>query len=76
MVYRAANLLKLDLTKSETFHDNGDIASYAKDAVSALAGANIVSGVGEQMFSPEGAVTRAQAAQIIYNLVMANGGIR
>lgn len=76
IVYRGVKLLKLSCAQTADFADSDHIAPYAQEAVSALAGAGIVNGVGEKLFAPNGTVTRAQAAQIIYNLVMANGGIR
>ena len=35
-----------------------------------------MNGVGNGLFAPKDAVTRAQAAKIIYELVMANGGMK
>ncbi len=75
IVYRGANLIKLELTDQAFFADSDQIASYAENAVAKLAGAGIVSGMGNGIFAPNGTVTRAQAAQIIYKLLMANGGI-
>ena len=76
IVHRGAKLLKLDLDKTVFFADEKEIAGYAKEAVSYLAGAGMINGVGENRFAPKDAVTRAQAAKIIYELVMANGGIK
>ncbi len=49
------------------FADRKDISDYAKDAVYALGGAGIVSGSGNDMFLPLNPITRAEAAQLIYN---------
>ncbi len=53
----------------EAFADDGEISDYAKNAVYALRGMEIVNGTGENVFSPKSDVTRAEAAQIIYNLL-------
>ena len=42
------------------------IADYAKTAVSALASANIISGMGDNTFAPNENLTRAQAAKLLY----------
>ncbi len=56
-----------------TFTDEDSIADYAKEAVSKLQRARIVNGMENGEFMPKGFATRAQAAQIIYNIL--NGGI-
>lgn len=48
------------------FEDDSDISDYAKQAVYALVQAEIVSGMGNDMFMPKQLLTRAQAAKIIY----------
>ena len=74
---RVADLLGLNLTgDSSVFADDADIASYAKDAVGALANAGIINGTGNDCFSPLGTVTRAQAAKVAYELMDAVGGAK
>ena len=68
--------MKLELSGTAAFSDENEISDYAKNAVSHLAGTGIVNGVGNGLFAPKDAVTRAQAAKIIYELVMANGGMK
>lgn len=51
------------------FKDGDVIADYAKDSVSFLAKKGIIQGIGNDLFAPELAVTRAEAAQIIYNIL-------
>ena len=75
IIYRTAKLLGVNLSGNASFADNGAIASYAKEAVAKLAGAGIVNGVENNRFAPKDLVTRAQAAKIIYELAMKNGGI-
>lgn len=76
IVFRAAQCMKLELSGTAAFSDENEISDYAKNAVSHLAGMGIVNGVGNGLFAPKDAVTRAQAAKIIYELVMANGGMK
>ena len=52
-------------TQSE-FADSDMIAEYAKDSVRELYCAEIINGVGENLFAPTENSTRAQAAKIIY----------
>ncbi len=56
-------------TESEAFADDAEIASWAKTAVYELKNAGVIGGVGDNMFAPLGTCTRAQAAQIIYQLI-------
>lgn len=49
----------------EVFADDAEIADYAKNAVYTLKKLGIISGVGENTFSPETACTRAMTAKII-----------
>ena len=51
--------------ETEAFADDSDIPLYAKNAVYALYGAEIIKGTGGGAFSPNEPVTRAQAAEII-----------
>lgn len=51
------------------FSDYNDIADYAKEAVGVLSGRGIINGLGDGSFAPLANATRAQAAQMIYNIV-------
>lgn len=51
------------------FSDFEEISDYAKSSVLKLCEKGIVSGMENGMFSPKSTATRAQAAQIIYNLL-------
>lgn len=53
------------------FSDSDAIADYAKEAVGYLAKKGIISGIGNGLFAPEVPVRRAEAAQIIYNILTA-----
>ena len=52
------------------FSDAGQISSYAKEAMETLVNAGIVSGSGGKL-DPSGTSTRAQMAQVLYNLLSA-----
>lgn len=75
MTYRAIQVANMTLSEERlgiNFNDLQDIASYAKEAVGALNRAGIVNGVGNDRFDPKGTTTRAQAAVILFNLLMKN----
>lgn len=72
MLYNAASAKKL-ITQADTdaeFVDGGEIADYAREAVNTFSSAGVISGTGDGYFSPRAFATRAQAAQIIYNLLV------
>lgn len=67
IIYRVFTMLGTDLKAgTQEFADNAAIASYAKDAVSALANVGIINGMGDNTFAPTANATRAQAAKMIY----------
>ncbi len=55
-------------TKNTEFKDDKEISGYAYEAVTKLARAGYVSGMGDSMFMPKNTATRAEAAQFIYNI--------
>lgn len=63
--YRNANVE----TDQFRFQDDGEIASYAKEAVSALHHMGAINGMTETTFAPTGFATRAQAAKIVYSVL-------
>lgn len=72
MVVRAANVCGVTLPEIEeliVFADEAQIADYAKSAVTALQRANVINGVSDTEFAPLENATRAQAAQILYNVL-------
>lgn len=71
MIYRTAQVMGTTLTPvvaEKTFDDANQIYDYAKEAVSALQKAGIVSGTSDTTFEPTAGCTRAQAATIMYNM--------
>lgn len=51
------------------FSDSADIADYAKEAVTKLAESKMLNGMGDGLFNPKGLATRAEAVQLIYNIL-------
>jgi len=73
MAYRALQKAEITLNQEKSaagFHDAQDIAGYANEAVTAMHQAGIINGVGNDRFDPKGTATRAQAAVIVYQLLM------
>jgi len=62
--------LTLDTTvDAAAFADGNEISSYAKEAVTAMQKAGILSGVGGNRFNPKGTTTRAASAKMIAMLL-------
>lgn len=75
IVHRAFEILGIEVSgEAIEFTDGDAIADYAKEAVSILSGAGIINGMGDGEFAPNGILTRAQAAKVIYGLMNLNGG--
>ena len=51
------------------FTDRSEISQYARDAVGALAARGYIQGVSDGVFAPKAELTRAQATQMIYNVL-------
>jgi hypothetical protein len=73
LMYRTLNLLeKLPKETSDkslqSFSDSGDIEPFARDAVDYLVKAGAING-SDSMLNPKAVTTRAQMAQLIYNLL-------
>lgn len=65
-----ARALGGDTTASESgFSDDYAVSDYAKGAVAFVRDEAIMNGVGENTFEPLSAVTRAQAAKVIYEIL-------
>lgn len=76
IAYRAAKIMdyKFDTEIKNVFADEKEISDYASEAIYAFKNAGILEGTGNNMFEPNGNVTRAQAAKIIY-MLMEYGGV-
>lgn len=69
MVYRASEGKRFTSEREYSgFADEEKIADYAKEAVKALYSAGKINGIGDNVFAPEDILTRAEAAQIIYEV--------
>lgn len=73
LLYRALNQkgLSIDKEKTAAFNDNSEIAEYAGEAVGVLSGNQVIKGFDDNTFRPLASLTRAEAAQLIYNVITA-----
>lgn len=69
MLYNLCGVKGISLTEETVPTDSGSISEYAKKSVCRLLSAGIVSGFSDGSFHPNEALTRAQAAKMIYNLL-------
>lgn len=67
-IYRASEFA--EATDVPVFGDAADISDYAKAAVATLHENGVVSGMGDMTFAPKKNVTRAEAAKILYNVLI------
>ncbi|MBQ4527075.1 MAG: S-layer homology domain-containing protein [Clostridia bacterium] len=58
---------------NSNFADDDDISAYAIEFVNAMNEKGIITGMGDGTFMPKGNATRAQAAVIIYRILMMGG---
>ncbi len=69
IIYRVYELAEGKLSGNVSFNDSAKISAYAKTAVGALASKGVINGMGDGTFAPKSAVTRAQAAKVVYELL-------
>lgn len=71
---RTANYKGIEITKinEAVIADSEDISVYAKEAVEKMCSAGIISGFGDGSVKPKNEATRAQTAQLIYNVLTLN----
>lgn len=72
MIKRAADLLGKEMKKKKevSFTDEAEISVYASEAVKTMAEAEIINGMEDDSFFPEGFCLRAQAAKLIYGALL------
>lgn len=72
MAYNAAVKSGLSFSDEEnrTFSDDADISDYAKTAVYALRAKDVINGTDGKNFKPNDTATRAEAAKILYAIVL------
>lgn len=69
MICRSLGLDNESFDGQLLFTDRDDISGYAIKAVSIMTQRNVISGMGDGSFMPKQKLTRAQAAQLIFNAV-------
>lgn len=65
---KESNVTLPEKNEEINFIDSEQIADYAKEAVLMLQKAGVISGYEDNSFNPRGNATRAEAAQILYNI--------
>jgi hypothetical protein len=58
-----------DISSLSSYYDNGTISEYSRSAVAALVKAGIITGSDDNKIYPQGSLTRAQIAAIIYRVI-------
>ncbi len=72
IIYRVLTLNGKTFSGYRPFADRENVSEYARDAVFTLAGSYIINGSGDNKFLPQNNITRAEAAQLIYNAFVKN----
>lgn len=76
IIYRAAELIKLEVSgEKEDFTDADATSDWASDAIAHLAADGVINGMGDGTFAPKATLTRAQLAQLVYNVLVTIGGV-
>lgn len=68
MIARALKL-STDTVTENIFDDSESISDYARASVHTLAAMGIINGMGDGSFAPVKSISRAEAAQMIYNML-------
>ena len=70
IIMRVVNAKGIELTgNASSFKDDNLIADYAKESVMELVAGGVINGYNDGTFRPEGPLTRAEAAKVIYALI-------
>ena len=70
ILMRIVNAKGIELTgNASSFKDDNLIADYAKESVMELVAGGVINGYNDYTFRPEGPLTRAEAAKVIYALI-------
>jgi len=76
IIYRAAQLIKLEVSGEKAdFTDAEHTSDWASDAIAHLAADGVINGMGDGTFAPKATLTRAQLAQLVYNVLVTIGGV-
>ena len=65
---RAFGVVSTDRESYKSFTDGKNVSGYARDAVSAMKESKLVNGYSDGTFLPGNPITRAEVAQLLYNL--------
>ncbi len=65
---RAFGIVDTDRTAYQEFTDGSQISDYARDSVSAMRKQKLVGGYDDGSFQPRNSITRAEVAQLLYNI--------
>ena len=65
---RAFGVVSTDRESYKNFTDGKNVSGYARDAVSAMKESKLVNGYSDGTFLPGNPITRAEVAQLLYNL--------
>lgn len=58
-----------DISNLSSYYDSGAISDYSKSAIAALIKAGIITGSDDNKIHPQGSLTRAQIAAIVYRVI-------
>lgn len=67
--YKFMNGSQVDVYTPSPFNDMGSVSPWAADSVNAAATLDLIKGRASGQFVPKGILSRAEAAQVIYNLL-------
>ena len=65
---RAFGIVSEDRTSYNNFTDGSQVSPYARDALSAMRETGLANGYEDGSFRPQSSITRAEVAQLLYNL--------
>ncbi len=77
IIFRAAEKIALEISGDKAeFDDDEHSSDWAKDAIAHLAADGVINGMGDGTFAPKATLTRAQLAQLVYNVLVLIGGVK
>lgn len=65
---RAFGIVSMERELYKEFSDGGGISAYARDSVSSMREMEMVNGYSDGSFLPQNPITRAEVAQLLYNI--------
>lgn len=73
MIYRALSVNGVNIPavrEAIEFNDKTEISDYASDAITSMYCAGVINGTGDGKFNPKGLCTRAEAAKMLYEVMV------